>query len=289
MRELLQAGQSRHHLRTVAMAALVTLASRRRRLPDRLLRRALCPRPLEGAVLSRRHAAAVVELSGQGLCLEADPRQGRHPDLAVRQAASALAARCLARRCRSSAATRCRFSYTGTFLVFVYVWLPFMILPMQAALERVPGNLIEASADLGASPGQTFRNVHLPAGAARHRRRLDLHLLADARRLHHPADRRHVAAVPRPGRLYAAGHGRQHPARRRLHRGADRHHGPLPLDRQAHGGLRCALTARQSRAARPEARRRRRPRSSCICRCLLIFLYAFTTEEKSYQSGRRRA
>jgi putative spermidine/putrescine transport system permease protein len=53
-------------------------------------------------------------------------------------------------------------SYTGTFLVFVYVWMPFMILPMQAALERVPGNLIEASADLGAAPRQTFRNVILP-------------------------------------------------------------------------------------------------------------------------------
>ncbi|MHA7967987.1 ABC transporter permease [Rhizobium sp. CAU 1783] len=53
-------------------------------------------------------------------------------------------------------------SYIGTFLVFVYVWLPYMILPTQAALERVPGNLIEASADLGARPGQTFRNVLLP-------------------------------------------------------------------------------------------------------------------------------
>jgi putative spermidine/putrescine transport system permease protein len=53
-------------------------------------------------------------------------------------------------------------SATGTFLVFVYVWLPFMILPIQAALERVPGNLIEASSDLGASPGQTFRNVVFP-------------------------------------------------------------------------------------------------------------------------------
>lgn len=53
-------------------------------------------------------------------------------------------------------------SFTGTFIVFVYVWLPFMILPMQAALERVPGNLVEASSDLGASPGQTFRNVIFP-------------------------------------------------------------------------------------------------------------------------------
>ncbi|WP_353643162.1 ABC transporter permease [Mesorhizobium sp. WSM2239] len=53
-------------------------------------------------------------------------------------------------------------SATGTFIVFVYVWLPFMVLPIQAALERVPGSLIEASSDLGASPAQTFRNVLLP-------------------------------------------------------------------------------------------------------------------------------
>lgn len=53
-------------------------------------------------------------------------------------------------------------SYIGTFIVFVYVWLPYMILPTQAALERVPGNLIEASADLGAKPNQTFRHVLFP-------------------------------------------------------------------------------------------------------------------------------
>ncbi len=54
------------------------------------------------------------------------------------------------------------FSYIGTFLVFVYIWLPYMILPTQAALERVPTNFIEAAADLGADPGQTFRTVILP-------------------------------------------------------------------------------------------------------------------------------
>jgi putative spermidine/putrescine transport system permease protein len=53
-------------------------------------------------------------------------------------------------------------SYIGTFLVFLYVWLPFMILPLQASLERVPVNLLEASGDLGARPGQTFRTVILP-------------------------------------------------------------------------------------------------------------------------------
>ena len=53
-------------------------------------------------------------------------------------------------------------SYFGQFLVFIYLWLPFMILPIQAALERVPASLMEASSDLGATPGQTFRTVILP-------------------------------------------------------------------------------------------------------------------------------
>lgn len=53
-------------------------------------------------------------------------------------------------------------SYTGVFLVFVYIWLPYMIIPIQTALERVPKSLIEASGDLGAKPSQTFWNVILP-------------------------------------------------------------------------------------------------------------------------------
>jgi putative spermidine/putrescine transport system permease protein len=54
------------------------------------------------------------------------------------------------------------FSPMGTFIVFVYMWLPFMILPIQAAIERIPGSYIEASADLGASPSRTFKSVVLP-------------------------------------------------------------------------------------------------------------------------------
>lgn len=54
------------------------------------------------------------------------------------------------------------FSPLGTFIVFVYMWLPFMILPIQAAIERIPGSCLEASADLGATPSQTFRQVILP-------------------------------------------------------------------------------------------------------------------------------
>ena len=53
-------------------------------------------------------------------------------------------------------------SYIGTFLVFVYVWLPYMILPMQASLERVPNSMIEASADLGAGGLRTLWSVILP-------------------------------------------------------------------------------------------------------------------------------
>lgn len=50
----------------------------------------------------------------------------------------------------------------GRFLVFVYIWLPFMILPIQAALERLSPSLIQASEDLGAVPQQTFRYVIFP-------------------------------------------------------------------------------------------------------------------------------
>ncbi len=54
------------------------------------------------------------------------------------------------------------FSAIGTFVVFVYMWLPFMILPIQAAIERIPGSYIEASGDLGAGPATTFARVILP-------------------------------------------------------------------------------------------------------------------------------
>ncbi|MDF2621705.1 MAG: binding-protein-dependent transport system inner rane component [Xanthobacteraceae bacterium] len=53
-------------------------------------------------------------------------------------------------------------SYTGMVLTFTYLWLPFMILPVQAALERVPPHLIEAAGDLGASPRMVLRTVILP-------------------------------------------------------------------------------------------------------------------------------
>jgi putative spermidine/putrescine transport system permease protein len=54
------------------------------------------------------------------------------------------------------------FSTLGTFVVFVYMWLPFMILPVMAAIERIPPSTLEASADLGAGPATTLRRVILP-------------------------------------------------------------------------------------------------------------------------------
>ena len=50
----------------------------------------------------------------------------------------------------------------GMFIAFCYIWLPYMIVPIQTALERVPKSLLEASGDLGANAAQTFRNVILP-------------------------------------------------------------------------------------------------------------------------------
>jgi putative spermidine/putrescine transport system permease protein len=54
------------------------------------------------------------------------------------------------------------FSTVGLWLVFTYLWLPFMILPIYAGLERIPGSLLEASSDLGGRSFTTFRRVILP-------------------------------------------------------------------------------------------------------------------------------
>jgi putative spermidine/putrescine transport system permease protein len=54
------------------------------------------------------------------------------------------------------------YGTTAVWLVESYLWLPFMILPIYAGLERIPGNLLSASEDLGAKPGKTFRRVILP-------------------------------------------------------------------------------------------------------------------------------
>ena len=54
------------------------------------------------------------------------------------------------------------YSEVGLWLVFTYLWLPFMILPVYAGLERIPDSLLEASADLGGRSLRTFWRVTLP-------------------------------------------------------------------------------------------------------------------------------
>ncbi|WP_433616633.1 ABC transporter permease [Dactylosporangium sp. CA-139114] len=54
------------------------------------------------------------------------------------------------------------YGLTATVLVLSYMWLPYMILPVYAGLDRLPDSLLEASADLGGRPGRTFRSVVLP-------------------------------------------------------------------------------------------------------------------------------
>ena len=50
----------------------------------------------------------------------------------------------------------------AVYLVMSYIWLPYMIIPIYAGLERIPDTLLSASSDLGAPPGHTFRRVVMP-------------------------------------------------------------------------------------------------------------------------------
>jgi putative spermidine/putrescine transport system permease protein len=54
------------------------------------------------------------------------------------------------------------YGIVATWLVFSYLWLPYMVLPIYAGLERIPNSLLDASGDLGGRPGTTFRRVVLP-------------------------------------------------------------------------------------------------------------------------------
>ncbi len=54
------------------------------------------------------------------------------------------------------------YGLAATVVTLAYLWLPYMILPIYAGLERLPNSLLEASGDLGAKAGRTFRSVVLP-------------------------------------------------------------------------------------------------------------------------------
>ena len=58
--------------------------------------------------------------------------------------------------------THLAYTNWAMWIVFSYVWLPFMVLPIYTAIERVPNSFLEASADLGARGQRTFRSILLP-------------------------------------------------------------------------------------------------------------------------------
>ena len=112
------------------------------------------------------------------------------------------------------------YTNMAMWIVFSYIWLPFMILPVYGALERIPDSFIEASADLGARNPRTLRKRGAPPRPARRRRRVDLHVLAHPRRLHHAAaDRLGIGHQPhRQRHLRQHRPGQQPPVRRRARR-----------------------------------------------------------------------
>jgi len=54
------------------------------------------------------------------------------------------------------------YGLAGTIIVLAYLWLPYMVIPIYAGLDRLPDSLLEASTDLGGKAGRTFRSVVLP-------------------------------------------------------------------------------------------------------------------------------
>ena len=123
-------------LRTILMAAAVTIADVLLAFPFAYYMARVAG--AERAALFVRRAAAVVVLSGARLRLAADlrPRRDAELDAGRWRPAGQIA------------------TPTGPmFVVFCYLWLPFMILPIFAAIERIPPSLIEASQDLGGRAG----------------------------------------------------------------------------------------------------------------------------------------
>ena len=74
----------------------------------------------------------------------------------------------------------------AVYVGIVYSYLPFMILPLYANLEKMDLTLLEAAADLGCKPWQGFLEDHAAAVAARHRRRLHAGVHPGGRRVRHP-------------------------------------------------------------------------------------------------------
>jgi putative spermidine/putrescine transport system permease protein len=150
---LLQPGNLSIILRTVSMAAAVTVV-RAAGFSAGLLHGALCQPARQRLPLPGGADTALVELHRARLCLEADPcaRRASLPGLANQIGVAWLLEGVLATPIIGGPSLS--VSILGMFIAFVYVWLPYMVLPVQAALEKVPQSYLEASADLGARPAR---------------------------------------------------------------------------------------------------------------------------------------
>ena len=123
--------------RTVGIARAVTVTDTLLAFPIAFYMAKIASPRVRGAARGRGADAAVVELPGEGLRLADDPRRGGDPQLVARPV-----------RARGARAS----GNVAIWLVFTYLWLPFMILPIYAGLERIPDSLLDASGDLGGRP-----------------------------------------------------------------------------------------------------------------------------------------
>ena len=124
-------------LRTVSIAALVTVTDIVLAFPIAFFMARVAAGRTKGAARRRRADAAVGELPREGLLVAHDVRPRRRAELA---------------RCDPLGLTVPTSGYLRVWIVMAYLWLPYMILPLYAGLERIPDSLLDASGDLGARP-----------------------------------------------------------------------------------------------------------------------------------------
>ena len=249
------------------MAAAVTLASAIIAFPIAYVAARYAQGKWKALFYLGDHAAALGELSRQDLRLEADPRASEgilnwvFEQLHLTWLLDAwLAIPVIGGNSLS-------ISYTGTFLVFVYVWMPYMILPIQAALERVPANLHRCRAPISARRRcQTFWKVIFPLALPG--------IIAGSIFTFSLTLGDYIIPQIVGNSQFFIGQAVY------SHQGTA---GNIPLAaaftvvpivimglylwmRPARGSVRCALTPAHAHAARPEGRRRARGCSSCCCR-----------------------
>ena len=179
-------------------------------------------------------------------------------------------------------AARPGYGLPATIITLSYLWLPYVILPIYAGLERVPDSLLEASGDLGgktlARPcGSSCFPLLLPGDHRRH----DLQLLALARRLHHRQHRRRRQPDARQPRLHERRRGEQPAARRGDRAHPDRDH--LRLPRRSCAAPAPSTTCRATDATQP-TRPHRRSASSPASSSWSIYVPLFVVLVNSFST-----